>query len=196
MVRYAAALSVRGTPMIYERRRLIVLLLMVAAASIVFMTIRSAVQYVASAHISGEGQMGYNALRDENIPNDAKPKPGTEYLVSFDLYINGGKPSIWDRFVRWQKVEYNDPRFEQTNSWITEMGHGISLAEGIDISVYGPKEVQGAKLNEPRYGIRSTLVLLRITENAAEVELPDDFKAEMMIELAFFGRPVVVRNTD
>ncbi len=66
----------------YEKKRLIVLLLMVAAASIVFMTIRSAMQYVESARVSGEGQMGYNALRDENIPNDAKPKPGTEYFVS------------------------------------------------------------------------------------------------------------------
>lgn len=62
--------------------------------------------------------------------------------------------------------------------------------------MYGPKEVQSARLDEPWYGIRSTLVLLRITENASEIELPDDFKAEMVIELSFFGRPIMVRNTD
>lgn len=182
--------------MIHERKRIIILLLMVAAVSVVFMTIRSAMQYAGSARTGGHTQLGYNYLRDEYIADDEKPKTGTEYLVGIDLYINEGGPLFLGSLCPLQKVEYNDPRFEQIDSWLTERAHGLSLAEGFDISEYGPREVQGARLDESRYGVRSTLVLLQIAENAAEIQLPEDFKAEMVTELSFFGRPIIVRNID
>lgn len=177
--------------MLQNRKGLVIRLLIVAALGLAFITVRSAVYYAQSAGIGGESAVGAHLFTDEQFV-DMRPPAGTEYLASFSLFINSGRPSFWERFVRWQRVEYNDPRFNQLASWVCERGYGITKAEGVDISKYGPSEVPGASI----IGRREVIVQLELRDNATELYLPDDYRPEILIELSFLGKRIVVRNTD
>ncbi len=110
-----------------------------------------------------------------------------QQLAPISVYFNGGKPAFWDRFVEWHAVEYSDPRFEQVDSWVLKkmFRQGFSNVGSIDISKYGPMDVQKARFLDGKYA----LVQLRLVENAAKIELPSYFRPRIQLDFSFMGFP-------